>query len=225
MNKIKEMPQRERPRERLLSQGPDRLSEAQLLAILLRTGWGSKNAITLAMELLNRFGSLKAIDQATPKELKDITGLGDAKIAQIKAAFEIGKRLMAEAIEFSQSFPDSHSVYQYLAPKLKGLSQEKFYCLILDIKNRLIKDCEISSGTVSEAPIHPREAFKEAIRMSASAVIFAHNHPSGDPKPSPKDIEITKRLKDTGEIIGIVVLDHLIIGDNCYVSLKQRGYL
>jgi DNA repair protein RadC len=225
MDKIKEMPQFERPRERLLTLGADKLSDAQLLAIILRTGCGTKNALSLAMEIINRFGSLRSIDAATHKELREITGLGDAKIAQLKAAFEIGKRLVAEKACSGAVFQGSQSVYEYFAPRLKTLSQEKFYCLILDVKNRLIKEYEVSSGTLNESLIHPREAFKEAIRVAGAAVIFVHNHPSGDPEPSPKDLAITERLKQTGEIIGIKVLDHVIVGDGRYVSLANRGHL
>lgn len=225
MDKIKEMPQKERPRERLLSLGADRLSEAQLLAIILRTGCGKKNALSLAMEVLNRFGSLKAIDQAAHRELREIIGLGDAKIAQLKAAFEIGKRLMAETSEQCHVFNESRLVYEYLAPRMKGLLQERFICLILDVKNRLIKDYEVTLGTLNESLIHPREAFKEAIKEAGASVIFAHNHPSGDPEPSQRDLLVTERLKTTGDIIGIKVLDHLIIGENRYISLRNLGYL
>lgn len=225
MNKIKEMPESERPRERLLNFGASTLSEAQLLAIIIRTGSGNKNALSLAMELLNKFGSLKAIDRASINELKSLKGLGKAKIAQIKASLELGKRLFSEKSDYHIGFNKSIEVFQYLQSKLKGLKQEKFISLILDVKNRLIKEQEVTTGILNESLIHPREAFREAIKEAGASVIFVHNHPSGDPEPSQKDIEITERLAKTGEIIGIKVLDHIIIAENSFISIKDRGYL
>ncbi|HIJ60007.1 MAG TPA: DNA repair protein RadC [Nitrospirae bacterium] len=219
------MPESERPRERLLNFGASTLSEAQLLAIIIRTGSGNKNALSLAMELLNKFGSLKAIDRASINELKSLKGLGKAKIAQIKASLELGKRLFSEKSDYHIGFNKSIEVFQYLQSKLKGLKQEKFISLILDVKNRLIKEQEVTTGILNESLIHPREAFREAIKEAGASVIFVHNHPSGDPEPSQKDIEITERLAKTGEIIGIKVLDHIIIAENSFISIKDRGYL
>lgn len=219
------MPEEERPRERLLKGGVELLSNAQLIAIILRTGCGNKNAVTLAMELLNHFGSLSNIATASSKELKGIRGIGDAKIAQIKASFELGKRLISEIPEKGIFFRESEDVYRYIYPKFHGIMKEMFYCLMLDIKNRLINEIQISVGSLSESLVHPREAFKEAIKMSAASVIFIHNHPSGDPEPSSADISITDRLKKTGEIVGITLLDHIIIGKNTFVSMKSKGFI
>jgi DNA repair protein RadC len=152
-------------------------------------------------------------------------GLGTAKIAQIKAAFELGKRLMGESSDDKPVFSSSHSIYSYFAPRFKNLKKEFFIGVLLDAKNRLIRECKVSEGTLTNSLIHPREAFKEAVKESAASVIFVHNHPSGDPTPSRDDITITERLKSVGDIIGINVLDHVIIGDGKYVSLKEKGVL
>lgn len=223
--KIKDWPESERPRERLIKYGPESLSDAQLLAIILRTGSGEKGVFGLSMALLDTFKTLRNIDSASITELSAIKGLGIAKIAQIKAAFELGRRLMGESSDSNPMFSSSHSIYSYFAPRFKNLKKEFFISLLLDAKNRLIRECKISEGTLTNSIIHPREAFKEAIRESAASIIFVHNHPSGDPTPSRDDITVTERLKKAGDIIGISVLDHVIIGDGRYVSLKEKGVL
>jgi DNA repair protein RadC len=223
--KIKDWPENERPRERLIRYGAESLSDAQLLAIILRTGNGGKGVLNLAIELLDKFKGLRNIDAASIAELHSLKGLGTAKIAQIKAAFELGKRLMGEFISSNPVFSSSHAVYSYFAPRLKNLKKEIFLCALLDAKNRFMQEVKVSEGTLTNSPIHPREAFKEAVRESAASVIFVHNHPSGDPTPSRDDIVITERLKNAGEIMGISVLDHVIIGDGKYISLKEKGIL
>jgi DNA repair protein RadC len=226
-NKIKNWPEGERPAERLIKYGPESLSDAQLLAIILRTG-GKKGVLNLALELLDNFKSLRNIDSASISDLSSIKGIGAAKTAQIKAAFELGKRLMSESSEGKPIFSSSLKVYSYFAPRFKNLKKEVFISLLLDAKNRLIKEREydkVSEGTLTKSLIHPREAFREAIRESAASVIFIHNHPSGDPSPSKDDLAITERLKKAGEIVGISVLDHIIIGDGKYISLKEEGLL
>jgi len=226
-NKIKNWPENERPRERLMKYGPESLSDAQLLAIILRTG-GSLGVLNLAIELLDRFQSLRDIDTSSISELSSVKGLGIAKIAQIKAAFELGKRLMSETIENRPSFTSSLNVYTYFAPRFKNFKKEIFITILLDAKNRLIKEKQydkVSEGTLTSSIIHPREAFKEAVRESAASVIFVHNHPSGDPYPSHDDIAVTERLRKAGDIIGISVIDHIIIGDGKYISLKEKGFL
>lgn len=226
--KVKDWPKDERPRERLIKHGAEHLSDAQLLAIILRTGSGSKGVMSLAMELLEKEKELRNIDSATIGELRKIVGLGTAKIAQLKAAFELGKRLMSEPVSGDQVFTSSRAVYTYLAPRFKNKKKETFISLLLDTKNRLVGEREydrVSEGTLTNSLIHPREAFKEAIRESAASVIFAHNHPSGDPEPSRDDLAVTEKLRSAGEIVGIAVLDHVIIGDGRYVSLKEKGIL
>lgn len=223
--KVKDWPENERPRERLIKYGAESLSDAQLLAIILRTGSGEKGVLGLSMALLDAFKTLRNIDSASISELSSIKGLGIAKIAQIKAAFELGKRLMSESSDGKPIFSSSHSIYAYFAPRFKNLKKEFFIGVLLDAKNRLIRECKVSEGTLTNSLIHPREAFKEAVKESAASVIFVHNHPSGDPSPSKDDISITERLRDAGNLLGINVLDHVIIGDGKYVSLKEKGLL
>lgn len=223
--KVKDWPENERPRERLLKHGAENLSDAQLIAIILRTGSGEKGVMSLAMSMLDSYKTLKNIDAASIKDLSLIKGLGTAKIAQIKAAFELGKRLMSESDSDKPVFSSSSAVYSYFAPRFKNLKKELFVALLLDAKNRFIREHKVSEGTLTNSLIHCREAFKEAVRESAASVIFVHNHPSGDPAPSADDISITERLRESGRIIGIGVLDHVIIGDGEYVSLKEKGLL
>ncbi len=221
--KVKDWPRSERPRERLLRHGAESLSDAQLLAIILRTGGGGKGVLALAMELLDKFKGLTEIDCASLCDLADVKGLGTAKIAQLKAAFALGRRLMGESLEGNTAFSSSRMVYSYYAPRFKNLKKEVFLSLLLDTKNRLIREVKVSEGTLTHSLIHPREAFREAVRESAAAVLFVHNHPSGDPEPSRDDIAVTERLKATGDIVGINVLDHVIIGEGRYVSLREKG--
>ncbi|MFN3478959.1 MAG: RadC family protein [Thermodesulfovibrionales bacterium] len=221
LKKIKDWPEKERPRERLIRYGAESLSNAQLLAIILRTGSGQKGVLELSIGLLDRFETLKDIDSASISDLLSVKGLGIAKIAQIKAAFELGKRLMSESVESRPVFSSAQSVYSYFAPRMKNLKKEVFSCLLLDAKNRFIREVRVSEGTLNRSLIHPREAFREAVREAAQSVIFIHNHPSGDPSPSKDDITVTERLKNAGEVIGIDVLDHIIIGDGRFVSLKD----
>ena len=221
--KIKDWPENERPRERLIKYGAENLSDAQLLAIIIRTGGAGKSVLALAMELLEKFGGLRDIDTASIVDLSFTKGMGKAKIAQLKAAFELGKRLMSEPMGNNPVFSSSHLVYSYFAPRFKNAKKETFFCALLDAKNRLMREVKVSEGTLTNSLIHPREAFKEAIRESAASVIFVHNHPSGDPGPSRDDIAVTERLKATGDIVGITVLDHVIVGDGTYVSLKEKG--
>lgn len=221
---IKDWPPDERPRERLLKNGPEGLSDGELLAILLRTGESGKTAIELARELLDRFRSLEGLSNASIKELLETKGMGTAKIAQLRAAFELGRRLMRERAKTELTFSSPEKVYEYFSPRFKGMKKETFYCAMLDAKNRLIKELKVSEGTLTNSLIHPREAFKEAIKESAHSVIFVHNHPSGDPSPSPDDLKVTEILVEAGRIIGIKVLDHVIIGDGKYKSLL-RGFI
>lgn len=223
--KITSWPENERPRERLIKYGVGYLSDAQLLAIILRTGSSEKGVLDLALELLDKFRSLRGLDAASAAELASIPGLGTAKVAQVKAAFELGKRLMAESSDSKPVFSSSHAIHAYFYPRFKNLKKEQFVAVLLDVKNRLLREHNISEGTLTGSLIHPREAFKEAIRESAASVIFVHNHPSGDPSPSREDIAVTGRLKSAGEIIGIQVIDHIIIGDGRYVSLREQGVI
>lgn len=222
---IKKWPESERPRERLLKHGARSLSDAQLLAIVLRTGSGAKSALDLAIELINTFGNLKKIEDAAPKEFACLKGIGDAKISQLKAAFELGRRLFEEHQSKGPAFLSGYNVFIYYRKYFKNMQKEEFRCALLDAKNRFFRDCRISEGTLTNSLIHPREAFRDAIKESAASVIFIHNHPSGDPTPSREDIIITERLVKAGDIVGIRVLDHIIIGDDTYISMMEKGYI
>jgi DNA repair protein RadC len=223
---IKDWPEDERPRERLLKYGADILSNTQILAIILRTGSEDGTAIDLARDLLQRFGTLRALESAGLSELCSVKGLGPAKAAQIKAAFSLSKRLRGEPVNPKDPFKTSEDVYRYYSARMDGLKKEVFRCALLDGKNRPFKDLTISEGTITSSLVHPREVFSPAIKESAVSVLFVHNHPSGDPSPSNDDIELTKRLVKTGELIGIGVLDHIIIGDNgSYISFLDKGLL
>jgi DNA repair protein RadC len=225
---IKNWPEDERPRERLLRFGANGLSTAQLLAIILRTGDKDKSALELARELLMHFSSVKEIEDASVAEFSKIKGIGSAKIAQLKAAFELGRRFLqggVDNISQTPSFKNSNEVYNYYGPKFYGLKKERFLCAMLDTKNRVFKEAVVSDGILTSSPVHPREVFRYAIKEAAASVLFVHNHPSGDPSPSEDDIDITERLVKTGRIVGINVLDHIIIGDGKYLSLMEKGYL
>lgn len=222
---IKEWPEDERPRERLLKHGPSTMSDAQLLAIILRTGGGGRSALDIGMDLLNTFCSFKELEQASLTELSAIKGIGKAKTAQIKASIEIGKRLYHEPSPKGPAFASGQDVYNYFYQKMQGLRKEVFHCILLDVKNRLIRDLKISEGTLTASLIHPRESFRDAIKESAASVIFIHNHPSGDPTPSSEDIAITEKLGKAGETLGIKMLDHIIIADGGYTSMLEKGHM
>jgi DNA repair protein RadC len=225
---IKKWPEGERPRERLLKFGPNGLSTAELLAIILKTGSRDKSAITLASELLVRFTVLKEMEDASPAEFLNIKGIGDAKVAQLKAAFELGRRLLQKEQDMAEQyspFKNSREVYEYYRPRFFGLKKERFLCSLLDSKNRVFMETVVSEGTLTSSLVHPREVFRYAIKEAAASVLFVHNHPSGDPDPSRDDIEITKRLVETGRVIGIHVIDHIVICDGKYVSLMEKGYI
>ena len=224
---VKEWPEDERPRERLLKLGASSLSDAQLLAIIIRNGRGGRSAVDLGMELLGRFGSLEGIAQAGINEIcgKDgVKGIGKAKAAELKAAIELGRRYQKPTLA-GASFCSSQEVAAYYQPRMKDAKKELFRCVLLDTKNRLIREETVSVGSLTASLVHPRETFKAAIRESATAVIFVHNHPSGDVKPSQEDILLTRRLVQAGEVLGIQVLDHIIIGDHSHFSFRDNGLI
>jgi len=222
---IKEMPSEERPREKLVRYGVDVLSNVELLALLLRTGSGRESAIDLGHKLLKDFEGLRGLAHASLPELVQVYGVGETKAAQIQAAFELGKRhLLAEAEERG-AIHSPQDIANRLMPRLRDQMVECFIALLLDTKNRVLKELVISQGTLNASLIHPRELFNRAIAYRSAAVIVAHNHPSGDPTPSQEDIAVTRRLKDAGEILGIGLLDHVIFGDGRYISLRERGLL
>lgn len=219
------MPEELRPRERLQKMGSQSLSNAELLAIILGSGTKTESALGLATRILHEGEGLSYLANATMEELLSLKGIGHAKAAQIKAAVELGKRLVAyrRENEFTISSPEDGALL--LMEDMRFLDREHFKILLLNTKNHCMNIETISIGTLNASLVHPREVFKLAIKKSAASVILAHNHPSGDPKPSREDIEITKRLAEAGKIIGIEVLDHLIIGNGNFTSLKERGYI
>jgi len=224
---VKEWPEDERPRERLLKYGSDGLSDSQLLAILIRNGGGGRSAVDLGIELLEKFGGLYGIAQAGISEIRGkngVKGIGPAKIAEIKAAIELGRRHQKPSLA-GATFCSSGDVASYYQPRMKDLKKETFRCALLDTKNKIIKDEVVSIGSLTASIVHPRDTYKAAVRESAAAVIFIHNHPSGDIKPSQEDILLTRRLVQAGEVLGIQVLDHIIIGDGRHFSFRDNGLI
>ena len=226
---IKEWPEDERPRERLMKLGADTLSEAQLLAIVLATGDASsgQSALDLAMYLVCTFDGLRALDAASIAELCQIKGIGPAKATTIKAALELGKRLLGEPAQRHLKVTSPQDLVNYFQPRLQHLRKEVFKAVLLNTKHQMLKDVTVSEGSLSASLVHPREAFLPAIKESAAAVIFLHNHPSGDPTPSSEDKELTLRLAEVGQLVGISVLDHIIIGSGSpgYISFRDAGLL
>jgi len=219
-------PQGEGPRDRLLSGGVADLSTAQLLAVLLRTGGRrGQTALELSRALLNHFGDIRELAHASPEELQAIPGLGPAGAAVIAAALDLGRRARPDDRNGRDAFSSAADAAAWLMPKISHLRKEQFIVLLLDGKNRLIRQVRISEGSLTSSVVHPREAFLPAVRASAASVIFAHNHPSGDPSPSSEDIAVTAQLREAGRILGINVLDHLIIGAGVYRSLAEEGRL
>lgn len=222
---VHDLPRSERPRERLQKFGPEALSAQELLALVIGRGISKKSVMSIAQELLVRFGNIKAISQATIEELSQIKGIGLAKAAQIKACFELGKReeLEPELKDFDIKNPES--VVKAISASIKDKAKEHFKLILLNPRNKIIGISTISIGTLNASLVHPREVFKDAIMHSAASVVLAHNHPSGDPEPSEDDLKITKKLVDSGKILGIEVLDHIVIGKNNFCSFKERGLI
>ncbi|TYR82808.1 JAB domain-containing protein [Priestia megaterium] len=222
---IKDFPQDERPRERLMLKGASSLSNHELIAILLRTGTKEESVLQLSNRILNHFEGLQLLQDATVNEITNIKGIGPAKAIQIIAAIEIGKRIAQLKPDTRYTIRSPEDGANYVMEEMRILSQEHFVCLYLNTKNQVLHKQTIFIGSLNSSIVHPREIFKEAFRRSAASIICVHNHPSGDPTPSREDIDVTKRLKECGLIIGIELLDHLIIGDRKYISLKEKGYM
>jgi DNA repair protein RadC len=227
MFRIKDWPVADRPREKLLHAGPDALGDSELLALILRTGHSSPQttALDLARQLLDRFGSLRTLVGATTTELRSIAGIGPAKAAELLAIGELARRLASQPLRPGERFTSSGEVFAHFHERLCDRRKEVFLTLLLDSKNRLLREIQVSEGSLNASIVHPREVFAPVVRESAAALLLVHNHPSGDPTPSREDLELTGRLREAGELMGVRVLDHVIIGRGCYVSLADRGLM
>ena len=222
---IKELPSDERPREKLRDNGAQVMSNSELLAILLRSGNQDESALRLAEHLLERQGGLAGLGGATAEALEQVKGIGEAKASTVLAAIELGRRvaLLEPAQRLTIKAPDD--VAALLLPRFRYESREHFLAVLLSTKNHVLKTAVISIGSLNASIVHPRELFREAINCRAAAVILAHNHPSGDPTPSPEDVALTRKLVEAGSLLDIPVLDHLILGDGKFISLKEKGIL
>lgn len=221
---IREMPVGERPREKMLLLGARQLTNRELIAILLGSGTRDASALTVADWLLSEFQNLGNLADASVEELQGIPGIGEAKAIRLAAACELGRRLV-HSPPVRPEVRSARDVVEHVQGVMGHLDREEFRVLLLDTKHRLLELHKVSVGHLNGTLVHPREVFKQAIRRSSDAVILVHNHPSGDPTPSPEDIAVTRRLVAAGRIIGIEVLDHVILGAGSYVSLRQEGYI
>lgn len=217
---VRDLPPDERPRERLIHRGAEALSAQEILALILGRGVRGESVMVTAQKLLSRFGSLRGIADSSVEELSQVNGIGPAKAAQLKAAFDLSRRLAEGPRESRAQVKSPEDVVSVAGGALKGKKKEHFLVLLLDTRNRLIRMSPVSMGSLDSSIVHPREVFKEAISACAGSVIFVHNHPSGDPEPSEDDIELTRRLVEAGKLLGIPVLDHVIVGDGAFLSLK-----
>jgi DNA repair protein RadC len=221
---IQDLPASERPRERLLSLGPEALSNTELLAVLLRSGTRGEGVMSLSMRILSSCGP-DGLSTAGARQLKEMRGISDAKACSILAAVELGKRLATGTVRPRMSIEGPEDVARICMPRMRSLRKEYFRGFYLDSKKRLLREEVISVGGLNTNSVHPREVFSTAIRESAAAMIIVHNHPSGDPAPSREDISVTKSISEAAEMLGIELLDHMVIGKGSYVSLRQEGLI
>lgn len=219
------MPKDDRPRERLIKSGSSHLSNAEILAIILGSGTRQESVLALSNRLLMHFEGLKLLSDATIEELIAIRGIGTAKAVLILAAVELGKRMHIYRSDERHVIRSPEDGAEYVMEEMRGLNQEHFVTLFLNTKNQIIHKQTIFIGSLNASIVHPREVFREAVKRSAASIIVVHNHPSGDPTPSQEDIHVTRRLVECGKMIGIELIDHLVIGDRKYVSLKEKGYI
>lgn len=223
---IRDLPPSDRPRERLQNLGAENLSVQELLAVILGRGIKGESVMVTIQRLLDKFEDIHGVANASVEELSEIRGIGLAKACQIKAAFELANRRdMAAKNKNKMVIKTPKDAYNELKGRFRGKKKEYFWAILLDTRNQIIKCVEISVGSLDTSIVHPREVFKEAIAASASSIIAAHNHPSGNPEASQDDIHLSKRLKEAGELVGIGLVDHIIVGDGKYISLKREGLL
>lgn len=224
--KIMEIPHQERPREKLMKYGKASLSNAELLAIVIGSGTKSKSSMELAMDILAADSrGIGYLAECTPEELMKIEGVGYAKTCELIAAVELGRRVSVLPMAQRTRITSSYDVSNYFMNKMRYYNKEHFISVLLNVKGEIIEEVEVSVGDLNSSMTHPREVFVQAVRRSAGSIIFVHNHPSGDPSPSQTDIDTTNRMIQVGELLGIPVLDHIIIGDGIYVSMKSSGYM
>ncbi len=215
----------DRPRERLDTLGPAALSDAELIALLLRTGDRGGDALSVANDLLERQGGLQGLSRAATGELGRSAGIGPAKSASVRAALEIGRRLAGRRLSAGSVIRSPSDVYRHFHPNLRDARQECFVVVLLDARQRVLRSEVISQGTLTASLVHPREVFRPALRDAAAALVLVHNHPSGDPTPSAEDREVTSRLARAGEILGIRVVDHVVVAERGFCSLREEGAL
>jgi len=223
--RIDEWPTAERPRERLAELGPVGLTDAELVAVVLGSGGRGVSSIEIGRRWIAEVGDLRRAARASVAEIALRPGFGPARAAALVAAFELGRRAAAVRIENRASFASSAEVFAHFRSGFSGLRQEVFSVVLLDAKHRKLRDLRVSEGSLTAAIVHPREVFAPALRESAAALILVHNHPSGDPAPSGEDREITRRLRNAGEILGIRILDHVIVGGEAHFSFADAGLL
>lgn len=216
-----DMPEQSRPRERMVEYGVSSLANHELLAIILRTGTRDSNVLQLALSVLGQFDDLFMLKEVTMEELMEIKGIGRAKAIELIATIEFGRRVSRSSQVKEGCVTSASAIAEMLIEEIGGLHQERVLALYLNTKNEILKKETIFIGSLNSSVAHPREIFKGAVRYSAARIILCHNHPSGNPEPSEADIVFTKRMKKAGELIGIELLDHLIIGENSYISLKE----
>lgn len=222
--KIKDVHIADRPRERFLRQGPGSLSNQELVAILLRTGTKEESVLALANRILHKFERLQGLREATLEEITTIKGIGEAKAIQLLATIELAKRFNQKEYDSKFAIRSPEDAAKLLMPEMSSLNQEHFVVLFLNTKNQVIHKQTIFIGSLNASIVHPREIFREAVKRSAACIICAHNHPSGVTTPSNEDVEVTNRLEQAGYIMGIELVDHLIIGDHTFLSMKEKGY-
>lgn len=219
------LPLQEMPRERLVQEGAAYLSNQELLAILLRTGTTNESVLQLANRLLVEFDGIMMLKEASLEELQTIKGIGQVKAVELRAALELGKRIHTTQQGERYSIKTPEDASDYVMEEMRFLTQEHFVAIYLNTKNQVLHKKTLFIGSLNASIVHPREVFKEALRRSAASIVCLHNHPSGDPSPSQEDREVTKRLVDCGKVLGVEVLDHIIIGDHRYTSLREHGVI
>ena len=224
--RMNQLPVGEKPREKLLRDGPEGLSTVEVLAVILGTGTRSKSVMDLASEVLAMDArGLRYLAECSPEELKKVSGMGEAKVCMLMAALELGKRLSCLPAEERVRIKCPDDIANLFLERLRYEKKEHFKCLLINSRGEILEEHEVSIGDLNSSASHPREVFSPAVRRSAGSVAFVHTHPSGDPSPSDADIDSTRRLVEAGNLLGIPVIDHIIIGDGTYISMKGLGYI